>query len=50
MTIILRHQEVCGIIIEIKKMMMLMKILLLVITGQITTRQPQVDLLSIIQK
>ena len=47
--IILRNQEDYGIFIEMKSMMMLMKIMLIIIR-KTTTRQEQVNLLSIRQK
>ena len=42
------HQEVCGIIIQMKRMILLIKLLL--IFGWATTTQQQVNLLSIRQK
>ena len=43
-------QEVCGIIVEIKWMMMQMKIMMLVIAGWIITRHKPVNLLNTRQK
>ena len=49
-TIILWHQEVGGIIIEMKWMMMWMKIMMQTIIGFITARQKKLIFMSIGQK